>query len=440
MKTNATIETVVENGLCLSCGTCVAVCPVGAISMKEIPGGLVEAQIDEDVCTGCGVCARVCPGGHLEAGILPDKVDPVRGQVLAAFAAKATNRDVLRKGQSGGLVTALLLHLIQNGRIDGAFVSEMPGDGSLRPQVRLTNNPEEIMRTQGSKYCPIPVNEHLADWRHEQPPRRVAFVGIPCHVHGLRNLQTVMPKWKVEPYVTLGLFCDSMLSLTAMDYLIEKAGVSRERVATFRYKSKELGGWPGDIRIESRDGRVQPLSGDCRMECKNYFTPLRCRLCFDKLNFLADISLGDAWGVQEDAEGTSVVIARTQRGMDVVTSARDAGEIDLTEISIDQILQGQGVESRRRDWSAYMTAWARMGRAIPQFDCWERLHSDVERVDLRPYKRNLAYSWRLKTARSSREVVRKAKWSMLPRRLWAKWRPKRVARAVRNRLSRLGIK
>lgn len=41
---------------CISCGTCAAECPVGAIS--EGDGKYV---IDPDKCIECGACAGVCP-------------------------------------------------------------------------------------------------------------------------------------------------------------------------------------------------------------------------------------------------------------------------------------------------------------------------------------------------------------------------------------------
>lgn len=43
---------------CLSCGACVEVCPVGAIS--EGDGKFV---IDADACLDCGACAGACPVG-----------------------------------------------------------------------------------------------------------------------------------------------------------------------------------------------------------------------------------------------------------------------------------------------------------------------------------------------------------------------------------------
>jgi Na+-translocating ferredoxin:NAD+ oxidoreductase subunit B len=46
----------VHQDLCIGCGKCVSVCPVGAIIMK---GG--KAVINEDLCTGCGRCISVCP-------------------------------------------------------------------------------------------------------------------------------------------------------------------------------------------------------------------------------------------------------------------------------------------------------------------------------------------------------------------------------------------
>ena len=46
----------VQKTECVSCGTCVKVCPVGAISIKK---GLF-ADVAQN-CVGCGKCAKACP-------------------------------------------------------------------------------------------------------------------------------------------------------------------------------------------------------------------------------------------------------------------------------------------------------------------------------------------------------------------------------------------
>lgn len=46
----------VNNDLCIGCGACVGICPVGAISMV---GG--KAFIDYDLCIGCKLCENICP-------------------------------------------------------------------------------------------------------------------------------------------------------------------------------------------------------------------------------------------------------------------------------------------------------------------------------------------------------------------------------------------
>ncbi|MGM0444750.1 MAG: DUF362 domain-containing protein [Fibrobacterota bacterium] len=43
---------------CDRCGTCVAVCPVAAISMPHFPRV-------SDACIGCGRCVRICPVGAM---------------------------------------------------------------------------------------------------------------------------------------------------------------------------------------------------------------------------------------------------------------------------------------------------------------------------------------------------------------------------------------
>lgn len=47
---------VVDTTHCVACGSCVKVCPRGAIT---VPNG-ITAKIDETLCVGCGFCAKEC--------------------------------------------------------------------------------------------------------------------------------------------------------------------------------------------------------------------------------------------------------------------------------------------------------------------------------------------------------------------------------------------
>ncbi|MGE5256880.1 MAG: FAD-dependent oxidoreductase [Hyphomicrobiales bacterium] len=50
-------------GTCRDCGVCVAVCPQGAISRKDLGGKAYEYIVNENLCIGCGFCAGACPCG-----------------------------------------------------------------------------------------------------------------------------------------------------------------------------------------------------------------------------------------------------------------------------------------------------------------------------------------------------------------------------------------
>ncbi len=50
-------------GACRDCGTCVAVCPRGAIRRKGLEGDRYAYEVEDALCIGCGFCAGACPCG-----------------------------------------------------------------------------------------------------------------------------------------------------------------------------------------------------------------------------------------------------------------------------------------------------------------------------------------------------------------------------------------
>ena len=47
----------IDKNKCISCGSCVASCPVNAISFDKDG----KAVIDKNKCISCGTCYAVCP-------------------------------------------------------------------------------------------------------------------------------------------------------------------------------------------------------------------------------------------------------------------------------------------------------------------------------------------------------------------------------------------
>jgi coenzyme F420 hydrogenase subunit beta len=361
MSTN--IEQVVRDGLCCSCGTCQAACPNDAIAMRETAAGLLEPSVQPDRCTHCGRCMAVCPGVRPVFAEGGAGVDPFAGSVEMAWSGNTTDAHALATSQSGGLVTAILLRALAGGTIDKAAVTRFDPDHPLRPETLITDCTEQIRQAQGSKYCPVAANTTLREVA--SGTARAAFVGLPCQIQGLNRLREIWPKLRTNVAFTLGLFCDRTLSYGATDVLLRRAGVRREDVAELQYRSKKWRGAPGDVRVVTRAGREVHVPREYRMGCKVFFTPLRCRLCHDKFNALADLSLGDAWGVDVNRQGCSVVLQRSAVGGQLLKDATHDGAIALEPVPVADVLSGQSADRRRSNWQAAYRACRVFGWATP---------------------------------------------------------------------------
>jgi coenzyme F420 hydrogenase subunit beta len=375
MTNGKTIGSVVEDGLCAQCGWCVVSCPSAAITQRETPAGHLMPEIDEEKCTHCGTCHRNCSGWHLEEGLLDAASDLLEGPILATFVGHAADPELRSKAQSGGIVSAILCHQLESGNISRALVTEMPADGSLRPCAFLAQTREQVLRARGSKYCPVRYDSLLSSGFKGLDS--AAIVGTSCQIQTVCNANKHHTS---RVSLMIGLFCDRIFSHCAIDYFLEAANVRRKDVSSIRFKDRSHGPFPGDIRIERGKSDPVYLSNDIRLDIKPVCTPNRCRLCFDKLNVLADIAVGDTWGIAFSKEGLSAILVRTQRGFDALCAAESAGAIVINSVLPQSIFRGQQVEKRRQDWATYTAAWEKLGRTAPEIPIKRNYRASSERA------------------------------------------------------------
>jgi len=176
-----------------------------------------------------------------------------------------------------------------------------------------------------------------------------------------------------------------------MAIIKEIAFTEKYRPKTFDdliFKDKMRSIYPGDPSIETTDGEIIMLKAADRMAIKDFFTPVRCRLCLDKMNAGADIVCGDPHGIDgvNRVHGETLVFVRSERGRNVIDDAVGEGVIKLRTVSVAKAINGQYIDQRVKDWKAYLQAWK--GLKMPLPDGAENLQGNGK-TGIKVYEYNL---------------------------------------------------
>ena len=335
---------VIEAERCIQCGTCVAVCPSNSLAVGA-DDGLPELV---KMCTGCSLCWDFCPRGGLRYEALwppssapldgpaapearPDPSDPYftitggppgdgLGAVREQYAVRASRR--AGGAQDGGAVTALLTALLAGGAIDGALVSK-PSDDPDEPWkgvATVATTPDEIAAAAGSFYNQTMALAELDLSRYRLPPSpRLAVVGTPCEVQGIRAMQA--RRWQTGAHrvdavvLTIALLCTKSFDYEGLvrRELQQRRGVDLERVS-------KVDVIRGRMIVEYRDGEVavdEPVKRFHGAALKG------CDECADFLGRTADLSVGSVGSM----DGWTSVLVRSERGRLAFQQARAALDV-----------------------------------------------------------------------------------------------------------------
>jgi len=315
-----------EVNFCGKCGGCVSFCSADNLGALEVgPDGLPKFA-NEEKCLKCGICYMICPNIHDLDVELKKKTrwEPPIGPMKDLVSAQTTNPTVGEKCTDGGVVTSLLLYLLDNHMIDGALVSRSDGPFHRGPMVATSG--EEIVSASGSHYdesfSVVKLGSHYSTYSPAMQELkslrkglidRVAMVGTPCQIHTVRKMQVlgIIPSDVIKYY--FGLFCMENFSFDDIQlrHLEKKYGFDLTQVSKVNVKE--------DFFIYLTNGRIIHIPFE---EIDSIARPA-CLVCPDFSAEYSDISFG---GLGSPERYTTVLI-RSERGKMVYRGALTAGYI-----------------------------------------------------------------------------------------------------------------
>jgi len=312
---------IIDKQICVSCGTCEAVCPVNAIELKETIPNLVGN------CIECGICYENCPAASFNTEEMDQKVfgrkrkttEKLTGIYQKAYQAKTTQEDIHSKAQDGGVVTALLTQFIDDGG-DAVIVADLEEGKIWVPKPTVAKTREEIIKAAGTKYTPSPALVGVKKAVKEEKLEKIAVVGTTCQMRGL-SLATAGPlkNKKISDAVALkiGLFCMETFNYDSYMQYLKENDVDPGQVTKFEIKNGRFYAWNGEERLHrAKLAKVKPLIRST------------CQRCTDFASEYSDISVGNVGS----PAGYSTVIVRNEKGQKILDSAIKSGLIEATPI------------------------------------------------------------------------------------------------------------
>jgi coenzyme F420 hydrogenase subunit beta len=335
------IREVHDQGICGQCGGCVSFCYAGDLIAIEMGSEGKPQYINEESCLQCGICFLICP----QINILDEDIqalfnwEPPMGSSKHIVCAKTTSPEIRNVCSDGGVVTSILVYLLEHKLIDGAIVSVSEGPFGRKPIVATTK--DKIISAAGSRFIGKSNIEELGNFTTYSQTMfalrdiknidmlKIAVVGTPCQIHTIRKMQYlgVMPAHVVK--YTIGLFCleNFSFSIDKISEVEETLGMKISDIKKINLKE--------DFIITTKNDEVKhiPLS-----ELERVARPA-CFACTDYANDFADISVG---GIGSP-EGYTTTIIRNDDGQKIYSSAVRYGYLEElgngTELDLGSNLQ-----------------------------------------------------------------------------------------------------
>ena len=315
--------------------------------------------------------AQVCPGIRLEQNASREVDHPLWGPIRTVRTGKSTDSELCHHASSGGVLSALMVHLLESKAID--YVVQIAAD----PQMPVANmvvesvSSNDVFHAAGSRYAPSAPLEKLHEYLSGDG--RFAIVGKPCDISAARAFGRHDPRVAEKVVVFVSFFCAGVPSIEGAREVLDRLDVAEDDVLSFRYRGD---GWPGTATARLHDDTEASMSYAASWgEILSGHVQFRCKICPDGSGGFADIVCGDAWHCDEhgyplfeEQQGRSLIITRSSIGEDIVCQALEGGYITAEPLDVSEVEQMQPSQARRKRLIlSRLFALAILERSYPTF-------------------------------------------------------------------------
>ena len=366
---------VIRPGNCTHCGACVGLNPE-LLEFRQTQAGPLPhlrqpltAETDRSLALAWSVCSgRGVPYPDLLKSLHPHaNRDPLLGAYQQVWTGYAADPQIRRRGASGGVISRVLIHLLESGQIEGAIVLQqgLRDPETATPLIATTR--EQILAAAQSVYAVTPMLTLLPEMAAFSG--RLAFVGLPEQVTALRMLRAAGHPAAQKVVFVAGPYTGTNMYAGAVRAFLRMQGVKDSiAITALQWRAGE---WPGYLRVETADGR----EFKAQKFYYNYLIPFyisrNCQITPDFTNEATDLSVGDAWSpaFEQAGGGHSVVVARSELAEKVLMQMQAAGELTLEPIAVSQALSMHGhmLDFKKRGTFIRLAVQKRLGRPIPDF-------------------------------------------------------------------------
>lgn len=299
---------------CCGCNACGDICPNNAISFAADKEGFWYPEVDSSKCVNCGLCSEVCPNTNERIKSDNYLAEP------KCYVAEHKSMEVVFSSTSGGMFSALAdVMYNENGYVGGAVHNE---DFSVSHYI--SNDRADLQKLRRSKDLQSNAEGFYIKVRNILEDGNKALVcGLPCQIAGLQRFL----KKDYDNLITADLVCAGVNSPKVwrkyLDYIEELAG---SKIVYTENKSKEYGWHNLTQKFVFENGDEYFDTVNTSHFIKGYIgSHLYCRPSCYECKFkgfprVADISIGDFWGIERFSSehgsdmGTSLVLVNSAKG------------------------------------------------------------------------------------------------------------------------------